>query len=478
MSLNWREIDKILDEIPLEGSFIREIRQPNHPQLILELYRPGHSFRLLFSFSNPHCRLHLLTRRLDNPHQPPRFVAFLRAHIRGGKIVAAEQIERERIVKIEVSKGGKTVFLWARLWAAAANMIVTDPAGTILDALYRRPKRGEISGQHYSVQDDLRPTAGAASSEKKEFSVRELPGPGSFNERVEQHYFRLEEQQEATKIRRSLMSQLARRENRVLAANAALQKKVENNRDFHTFKRWGDLILSNLHNVNKGERWLTVADDLSPGSTLAIELDPQITPAQNAEAYYKRFRKAKTGLKNLEEEQRQQNQELERIRKKIARFETEENLERLREEARKERRRKPGKTGEIAPGLAFVSGPFRILVGRNARENDALLRVFVRGNDTWLHARDYAGAYVFIRSIPGKSIPLQTLLDAATLALFYSKGRQSAQGDVFYTQVKYLKRVKDGKTGLVIPSQEKNLRVRLESRRLARLQNPDSEDQS
>jgi predicted ribosome quality control (RQC) complex YloA/Tae2 family protein len=120
--------------------------------------------------------------------------------------------------------------------------------------------------------------------------------------------------------------------------------------------------------------------------------------------------------------------------------------------------------------LSFTSGPFTILVGRNARENDALLRRHVRGNDTWLHARDYPGGYVFIRSIPGKSIPLDTLLDAANLALLYSRGKDSAQGDVFYTRVKYLKRVKEAKTGLIIPTQEKNLHVKLDSGRIRRLQ--------
>jgi len=93
----------------------------------------------------------------------------------------------------------------------------------------------------------------------------------------------------------------------------------------------------------------------------------------------------------------------------------------------------------------------------------------VRGNDTWLHARDVPGAYVFIRSLPGKSVPLEALLDAANLALHYSKARGSGKGDVYYTQVKYLRRARGGAPGLVLPTQEKNLQVRLDPQRLARL---------
>ena len=219
-----------------------------------------------------------------------------------------------------------------------------------------------------------------------------------------------------------------------------------------------------------GDRWLTVADNDDPQQIWDIELDSLATPAENAESYYRRYRKAKTALKSLEEERRQQQWRLGQIAKRIQLLERDEmSLESLRREMRETggvRLRQQGRP----PGLSFTSGRFSILVGRNARENEELLRGYVRGNDTWLHARDYPGSYVFIRSIPGKSIPLDTLLDAANLALLYSKARDSGRGEVFYTQVKYLKRVKEAKTGLVIPTQEKNLHVKLDPRRIRRVQ--------
>ena len=117
-----------------------------------------------------------------------------------------------------------------------------------------------------------------------------------------------------------------------------------------------------------------------------------------------------------------------------------------------------------------TSGGFSILVGRSARENDELLRKHMRGNDLWLHARDFPGAYVFIKAVKGKSVPLDTLLDAGNLALFYSKGKASGKGDLYYTHVKYLKRPKEGKKGLVLPTQEKNLSVVLDMARIRKLQ--------
>ena len=111
------------------------------------------------------------------------------------------------------------------------------------------------------------------------------------------------------------------------------------------------------------------------------------------------------------------------------------------------------------------------MIGRTALENDLLLRKYVQGNDYWFHSRDYPGSYVFVKSLKQKSVPLQVMLDAENLALFYSKGKESGRGDVYYTQVKYLRRAKKGKKGKVIPTQEKNLYIVLDLKRIENLKN-------
>jgi predicted ribosome quality control (RQC) complex YloA/Tae2 family protein len=470
VSLNWREIDRILTELPLAGALIRDIRQPRHYQLVLELYRQGETFRVLFSLANPHCRLHRLTRPLPATGKPQRFVSFLRAHVRGGRLLAAGQVGRERIVRLEVAPPGSpdpaaaSVLLWVRLWGGAANLIATDAQGRILDALYRRPARGEVSGGYYQ------PPALRADEERLDFSVRELPGPGDFNQRVERHYFALEEQAEREQLRTSALSRLRRREIGLLADIEALQRRREQYLGAESYRRCGDLILANLHRLARGAGWLTAEDADQPGTTVDIELDPRLPPVENAAAYYRRYRKAREGLAGLEEQLRQQQAALVGIQAQLARTETEQDIGRLRGVAAAERKTRQRVGDGTTPGLEFRSGAFRILVGRTAQENEQLLRRHTRGNDTWVHARDYSGAYVFIRAQPGKSVPLETLLDGATLALWYSKARQSGQGDVYYTQVKYLRRPRGGKPGLVLPTQEKNLHLRLEADRLRRLQ--------
>jgi predicted ribosome quality control (RQC) complex YloA/Tae2 family protein len=87
----------------------------------------------------------------------------------------------------------------------------------------------------------------------------------------------------------------------------------------------------------------------------------------------------------------------------------------------------------------------------------------------WLHVRDFPGGYVFIKNRPGKTIPLEILLDAANLAVYYSKARNAGKTDLYYTHVKYLRRAKNGPKGLVLPTHEKNLCIELDKKRLARL---------
>ncbi len=468
MSLNWREIDCILDEIPLAGSIIRQIHQPSHATLTLEFYSPRNSFTLFFSFTNPYCRLHMLTRKLPNPKKPPRFVSFLRAHIRHGRVMKAYQIVRERIVKIEIVKKENQVTLWVRLWGGAANMIATDRESNILDAFYRRPRRKEITGGFYNPEEIFKSNT-SEQHDKEQYLIRELPGPGSFNERIDRFYFELEQEKDRKTLLSKLDQQFLGRENRILVNLEKLQQRLNRYRGFDQFKLYGDLILSNLHKIRKRDKWLETEDFENSDSVIDIELDPELSPAENAEHYFEQYRKAKTGFRKIKEEVELQKKNLAAVQKRRTRILREKDLEKVRAELKGSEKQSRKTDKDLPPGLIFYSSDFQILVGRSAKENDGLLRRSVKGNDFWFHSRDYPGSYVFIKSRSGKSVPLEVMLDAGNLALFYSKGKSTGKGDVYYTQVKFLRRAKHGKTGLVIPTQEKNLFIKIDRKRLARL---------
>jgi len=474
-SLNWREIDLILSELSLPGSLIQEIHQPLHDRISLELFRDGVHFPVLISLSPRFPRMHALTEKLANPATPLRFASFLRAHLRGGRIESAGQIrkvadeigntsgEGERIVRIAVRRAGEEKILWVRLWGAAANAILTDAEGTILDAFYRRPKKGEISGQRFT------PIPGPGKGARKEYTVRDLPGEGSFNEKLEAYFREAETHGDVERMTAQADAELAMSENKVLANIEKLESRLAEYANLERFKELGDLVTSNLHAIAKGQRWLRAEDFYHGDATVEIELAPGLTPAQNAQTYYNRHRKAKLGKSKVEEEIIHLNATLVRIaRQRAAILENPDPalLGRVAKNAAKAR--KPHFDAGT-PGLVFSSPPFRIIVGRTAAENDQLLRKKVRGNDWWFHARDWPGAYVFVKALAGKSLPLETMLDAAVLAVHFSRGKSSGQGDVYYTQVKYLRRAKGAKKGTVLPTQEKNIHVRLDPARIERL---------
>ena len=150
MSLNWREIDAVLAELPLAGSQIQKIRQPDFRSLIIELYRREERFSLYISLAQNATRIHRLTLRVDNTVPLQRFAQLLRSRLKGARITAADHIDSDRILKLELTRAGVTTWMWIRLWNNAANIILTEADGTIIDAFYRRPGRGEITGGTYA----------------------------------------------------------------------------------------------------------------------------------------------------------------------------------------------------------------------------------------------------------------------------------------------------------------------------------------
>ena len=95
-------------------------------------------------------------------------------------------------------------------------------------------------------------------------------------------------------------------------------------------------------------------------------------------------------------------------------------------------------------GKSFVSRDgYAILVGKSRDENLELTFKHARGNDMWMHLRGKPGAHVLIPVQQGKSVPLETLLDAAALTVFYSGGEKWGKTEVDYTYKKYVKRIKD-----------------------------------
>ena len=469
MSLNWKEIDLILDEINLTGALIQKIRQPDFKSLLLDLYKPGNAFPLLINLNQGNVRLHRLTG--NNPRKVilQRFAQFLRSRINGGRISSAVQLNNDRIIKITTLNGKEETFIYIRLWGGASNIIVTDKDHTILDAFYRRPKQNEVSGGVYFPEESVPDK----NKSNKVFEIRDYNTSKSFNEFIENNYRGIESNREIITLRSRVENIITSREYQIESALSGLNVRVSSYENFEQYREQAELVKANIYKIQRGDKFLETENYFNNNNLIKIYLDSTLSPGENSELLFTKYKKAKSGLKNIVEEINNLKRNLEKIQKEKEELQKQVNpeneLSKLKEFLSGVPKQVQLKEKEKIPGLQFTSGSFTIFAGRTATENDSLLRKYVRGNDYWLHTRDYPGGYIFIKLIKGKSIPLETLLDAGNLAVFFSKAKNSGKADLYYTQVKHLRRAKDSKKGTVLPTNEKNLSIVIDEKRLNRL---------
>jgi predicted ribosome quality control (RQC) complex YloA/Tae2 family protein len=472
LSLNYKEINLILSELDLSGFQIQKAIQTTYDVLALKVHGRGESKTILIALTPGACRIHETSATIPRHDKPLRFAEFLNSRIVNSWIQEAVQLGDNRIVRITVKLGAKQYRLYIRLWSNAANLVVTDEAGVVLDAMRRLPKRGEISGGHYVPET----TTQSSGMRTKEYEIRELADSDdkkTFNEKIDAWYA---EQGGALSL--DALQEQARKnfEGSIGRLQASLEKLRVKKADYETserLKEYGDIILANIASINKADEWLETKNFYN-NETVRIKLDTHKGPTGSAEQYYAQYRKAKSGLAEISAEIEAGEQELARLESTLQHLLIENNPLALHKQLKTTGtlpiKGKGNDADRKRPGLSFRRNDWLIIVGRDATENDALLRRHVKGNDLWLHARDYPGSYVFIKQRSGKTVPLDILLDAGNLAIFYSKGRNNGEGDLFYTPVKFLRRAKDGPKGLVLPTQEKNLHINVDAARLKDLE--------
>ncbi|WP_024468063.1 NFACT RNA binding domain-containing protein [Treponema pedis] len=464
MSLNNKEIDLILRELELEGKFIQKIIQPSYTSLVFFLYDEK-AVTLFISLEAGGCRLHSTENKIPKFDKPMRFMELLRSRIKGSKITRAEQLNEDRIVRLTLSGNTGSYFLYLRLWSGAANIILTDEKDNIIDAFYRRPKRGEISGGKFILPEKNKP-------EKKEYEVREYDKEKTFNSAIEDWYIN-----NAPKISKEAV--FAEAENlygvkieKLKHTILKLEKKREEFLNAETLKNTGDLLFANLHLLKKGMTFIELEDYTKNNLKVNINLDPLKTPKENAASYYEKYKKAVSGLTAVEQDIVSYKNQIKIIAEKLLKLKEEENPYIVQKIIQREKipLQRKEKNEKAAPGLQFLCSGWTLLVGRTAAENDDLLRHFVKGSDLWLHTRDYAGGYVFIKAKPKKTVPLPVLIKAGNLAVFYSKARKNGGADLYTTQVKHLRRAKNAPKGTVLPTQERNLSIKLDEKILKELE--------
>lgn len=227
----------------------------------------------------------------------------------------------------------------------------------------------------------------------------------------------------------------------------------------------GELLTAHLHQIKKGEPSVTLEDYYS-GKARTIALDTRLTPAQNAQKYYRQYQKLRQAQLHAAGQAEQARTELamleaqlDDLRKCAGPAELDEIRALLAASGHLRASHSRGKARHAAPSqpMRFVSADgYEILVGRNSAQNDRLTAA-APPDALWLHAKDMAGSHVVVPK--GGDIPEATLRQAALLAAWFSRGYRSAQVPVDYTRRRFVKKPGGAPAGFVLYTHQRTLYV-------------------
>lgn len=244
-----------------------------------------------------------------------------------------------------------------------------------------------------------------------------------------------------------------------------LTKDYERASKLDQFQLYGELLMANIYSFEKGVKEVTVINYYSENSEeITIPVSERKTPIENAQGYYTKYTKAKNALIMVQ-------QQLEKTKEEITYFEmlaqqvqqaAPGDIEEIREELAEQgylklrHSKKKKKPVKPEPERYISSTGIAISVGKNNKQNDMLTFKIAKRTDIWLHTKDIPGSHVVIHS----SEPDETTLrEAATLAAYFSKARESSSVPVDYTDIRQVKKPNGAKPGFVIYFEQKTLYI-------------------
>lgn len=411
----------------------------------------------------------------------------LRRRLDGARIERASAEPRERIARIAFrAAAGEALVLVVEVFGNRGVWCVLDDEGRILD-LSRLPKS---AGRE--LQPGARWTAPPSHADRDPDVSGRFPPP--VLDAIDLAFTARDLELEADGIRSECAHALARAQRACTAQVAGLATQLTQADEAPALRARADLMLAYAHLARRGADTMRVPDPVDAEAFVDLPLDPLRPVPQQAKALYDRARRLEDAIvvattRRAEAEARLA--ELEQWARDLDSAQDTAALAEVRARLLAHRliRATPAGPGaSLAPGRTpgaratkakvdpatayrrYVSTEgYDIFCGRDNQQNDRLTRT-ARGNDVWLHiGRGYAGSHVVVRVPKGKSASLETLLDAGTIAVHFSKARGADKADVIYTLAKHVRKPKGSPPGSVVPHHTKTLQLRVDAARLRRL---------
>ncbi|MGQ9805354.1 MAG: Rqc2 family fibronectin-binding protein [Chlorobiales bacterium] len=286
----------------------------------------------------------------------------------------------------------------------------------------------------------------------------------SINEAMKFYSFKIHQVEHFGKELKTIRGQLERLIEKTKTQIQALEAQSEKNRA-EAYERFGQLLMANLHRLEKGMNEITV-ENFFDGGSIVISLDEKKSPYQNAEMYFEKAKKSRASAKVSKQRLKRAKEtlvQLEQLHAELLEIKDQRALERWRkanlqvlqkfllvskEEAEKQTL---FRRFQLSPNV-------EVWVGKNAKNNDLLTFKYARPNDFWLHARGVSGSHCILKS--SKQPTRDELERAASIAAYYSSAKGSELAPVICTQKKYVRKPKGSEVGAVVIEREEVLLVK------------------
>lgn len=307
---------------------------------------------------------------------------------------------------------------------------------------------------------NLKPTL--YKNDKKEkfapFSYQTLDGDteefSSLSELLDRYYDQKAERDRVHQLASDLYTIINNELNKNKKKLVKMNRDLEETKLTDSYRIQGEVLTAYLHLVEQGMTEITL-DNFYDNEKITIELDPQKSPSENAQYYFSRYQKMKKRKKHLTKQIQVTNMEIDYLESVLTQLDVVslDDIEEIRDELRSEgyiksksKSKKRSKSKKSKPHHFRSTDGDDILVGRNNTQNDELTMRKANRTDWWLHTQNIPGSHVIIRSDDPSE---QTFIEAAHIAAYYSKSRESASVPVDSVQVKYINKPNGAKPGFV-----------------------------
>jgi predicted ribosome quality control (RQC) complex YloA/Tae2 family protein len=357
------------------------------------------------------------------------------------------------------------------LTGRSSNMLLIDAEKVIIDALRRVATEGSIRriapGERYCPPEIIQTTL-----PEPDIALAECMGQ-SANAAVDKFYASGQGADNRTDLLSLIKKSVTKKRKKLKRRLESIAIEEQRQFDTDSLKQSGELLLAKLHTVKRGMESVEIFNYyLQPPAMTTVLLEPRLSPADNAARYFKQYKKAKRGQEHSKRRLQETQDELNwldsidySLQEAVSAAEIEEIAAECRQngllQAMHDRYDKKSVNLKSAPLETISPSGFKVLCGRNNKQNDNLTTKVLKAADLWFHAYQCPGAHVVLKGAGSyDSAPEGDLLFAAALAAGHSRSRDDSKVEVMIAEPKHVIKPKGAKPGLVLVRQYKTVIVR------------------